>query len=75
MSNKNKNKLVDLAKIRELAEQKYKNLETFGRTVLGINERQMVHERLINKTKISADEIYLIADDFGLKADDLRLEN
>lgn len=75
MDNLKKNEFVDVEKIRDLAEAKYKTLESFGSRVLGLNHRQMVSERLTNKTRFSADEIFLIADDFGLKADDLRLKN
>lgn len=72
MSNKQKNELVDVAKIREIAEAKYKSLEMFGKKVLGLKHRQLVSERLANKSRFTADEIFTIAEDFGLSADDLR---
>ena len=75
MQHKNKNELIDVEKIRGLAEAKYKSLENFGRAVLGLEHRQLVYERLSKKSKITADEIFLIADDFGIKVDDLRIKN
>ena len=75
MIHKKKNELVDVDKIRQLAESKYKSLEQFGRRVLSLEHRQLVSERLSSKSKFTADELFMIADDFGLKADDLRVKN
>lgn len=69
---KPKNELVDLDKIKKLCEQKNLSFAELGRR-LGFEWRDQLSMRLKNRYTISADEIFLIADELGVPTDELRL--
>ena len=68
---KKKNEQIDISKIRELCEQKRISLAELGRRI-GLNDRQKMNARLQNDSVISADELFLIADELGVSATELR---
>lgn len=70
--NKPKNELVDLDKIKSLCSEKEISFAELGRKI-GLNWRDSISLRLQNKSTISADEIFLIADELGVNVDELRI--
>jgi hypothetical protein len=72
---KTTNELIDVVKIKHLVKEQFPSYAVFGRTVLGLNDRDGICTRLMNTRKITGDEIFLIADALGVTADDLRLKN
>lgn len=69
---KQKNELVDLDKIKNLCEERSLSFAELGRRI-GLNWRDSISLRLQNRSTITADEVFLIADELGVPADDLRL--
>lgn len=67
-----KNAQVDLMKIKDLCEQRNLSLAELGRRI-GLNWRDSISLRLQNRSTITADEVFLMADELGVSADDLRL--
>lgn len=68
---KKKNEQIDISKIRGLCEQKRISLAELGRRI-GLNDRQKMNARLQNDSVISADELFLIADELGVSVNELR---
>lgn len=71
-TNEQKNELVDLEKIKKLCEQKNLSFAELGRRI-GFNWRDSISLRLKNRSTITADEIFQIADALGVSTDELRL--
>lgn len=67
-----KNELVDLDKIKILCEQKKMSFAELGRRI-GLNWRDSISLRLQNRSTITADEIFLIAKELKVSADELRI--
>ena len=67
-----KNELVDLEKIKSLCEKRNLSFAELGRRI-GLNWRDSISLRLQNRSTITADEVFLIADELGVSANDLRL--
>lgn len=67
-----RNDLIDLEKIKKLCDSKGLSIAELGRRV-GLPMREQIHRRLNNQYTITGDEIFLIADELGVTANDLRL--
>lgn len=67
-----KNELVNVEKIKQLCEEHNISIAELGRRI-GLPMRESISRRLQNSYTMTADEIFLIADQFGISADDLRL--
>ncbi|MBS4027209.1 MAG: helix-turn-helix transcriptional regulator [Ignavibacteriales bacterium] len=67
-----KNKLIDVAKIKRLCEERNLSFAELGRRI-GLLNRDLISRRLQNSYAILGDEVFLIADQLGVSADDLRL--
>jgi len=72
-NNLQRNKLINVPKIRNLAEQRFKSLSQFGSQILGLKDREGISTRLNNKRVITADELCLMADALEVSVDELRL--
>lgn len=72
MQAKPKNEKVDLVKIKNLCEQNNLSFAELGRRI-GLNWRDSISLRLQNRSTITADEIFSIADHLGVPVDELRL--
>jgi transcriptional regulator with XRE-family HTH domain len=70
---KRKNRLIDVSRIRELCDDKNYSIAELGRRI-GLDERQKINARLQNNNTITADELFLIADELDVSVDDLRLK-
>lgn len=69
---KTKNEYVDLKKIKELCNEKGLSIAELGRRI-GLPMRDQIHRRLKNQYTLTADEVFLIADELGVSAEELRL--
>lgn len=69
-----RNQLIDLAKIKTLCSHKKISYAELGRRI-GLPMREQISRRLQNSYKISADEIFLIADELGVSPNELRLNS
>lgn len=67
-----RNELVDVDKIKELCKSKDIKFAALGRKI-GLSFRDSISRRLKNQCVITSDEIFKIADELGVSADDLRL--
>lgn len=67
-----KNELVDVEKIKALCDQNKISIAELGRRI-GLPMRESISRRLKNSYTMTADEIFLIADELGVSADELRL--
>lgn len=67
-----KNELVNVEKIKQLCEENNISIAELGRRI-GLPMRESISRRLQNTYRMTADEIFLIADQFGVSADELRL--
>ena len=67
-----KNEQIDLVKIKQLCKDKQISFADLGRRI-GLQMRESISRRLKNQYTITADEIFLIADELGVSVEDLRL--
>ena len=67
-----KNAQINVAKIEELCAAQSLSIAELGRRI-GLPHRESIHRRLDRTCTMTADELFLIADTFGLAADDLRV--
>ncbi len=67
-----KNEQINVDKIKELCKAKNLSMAELGRKI-GLPMRESISRRLKNAYTMTADEIFLIADELGVSADDLRL--
>jgi transcriptional regulator with XRE-family HTH domain len=65
-----KNRVVDVDKIRQLCEVRGIPFAEFGRRV-GIDNREGISRRLQNRYKISGDELILMARELGVQVEEL----
>jgi transcriptional regulator with XRE-family HTH domain len=66
-----RNKLIDVEKIKSLCEQKGIPFAEFGRRI-GLPNRESISRRLLNQNTITADEVFLMADELGVPVEELR---
>lgn len=67
-----KNELIDLEKIKRWCDDNHLSYAELGRRI-GLPMRESISRRLTNQYTITGDEIFLIAEQMGVSADELRL--
>ncbi len=71
-SNQEKNKLIDVQKIKRLCESRGLAFANFGRRI-GLPNRESISMRLKNQYTITGDELILMADELGVSVEELRV--
>jgi transcriptional regulator with XRE-family HTH domain len=68
----NRNELVNLDKIKDLCQKQNLSFAELGRRI-GLKWRDSISLRLQNRSTMTADEVFLIADELGVSSDELRI--
>jgi transcriptional regulator with XRE-family HTH domain len=67
-----KNQIIDVDRIKQMCETRGIPLAEFGRRV-GIDSRELISRRLLNKYTITGDELIRMARELGVTVEDLSL--
>lgn len=71
MDKPNRNKLVDVEKIRAICLDRGIPFAELGRRI-GLESRESISRRLQNKHSVTGDELFMISDELGVPVSELR---